>query len=495
MRIVLTNDRLKQLTLACNKVIPRNGSLPMLHYLLIRQNSGSDATVTATNLDETLQYVLPGAVQPDDGPDAFLIAFDALKKMNLKKGDAVTLQPSTDNDLPTVKIVANIGGKTVHSEIASMPVSGYPATLKTMPVKSYPVGQLLAAYRKAITFASTDETRFVLNSVFHHTEEHALIGMDGRRLSMFVIPDLPKDADFILPPSKLLRNGVLSTETGAIGFLQEDDRQIVEIQTGPWRYQVKCIEGQYPNYKQVIPDAGANFAGSFTFAEKDIPLVQTAVDQFAIPHNSQIHIYGDADRVVILSAQPGGNDPSAYVALPNSLYECPTEEPIVQSINGEFLLEGLRAGFNACQVPADISPWRCTGKTAGLHVVMPLHMDDREKRVVVKFVNQHLIPTPKGKSTVKTPETTEIKTNGNKQQTDTGNNTQHKPDLTLVTTDPVQELIDAVTAAQEAVKQANTALNGIKGKMKAVEKHYRARQKEFDSTRKIIENLKEAANF
>jgi DNA polymerase III sliding clamp (beta) subunit (PCNA family) len=493
MRITLKHAAVKAAKTAFTKVIPRNGSLPILHYLCIRQGAGIDATITATNLEETLQYHVPDAVQDTDGPKSFLIAFDALKKLRLKKGDTVTLESGADSELPTVKVAASISGQTIHSSIATMSVSDFPTTLREIPVESYAVGLFLNAYRKAITFASTDCTRHVLNGVFRHTEEHALVATDGRRLGMFTIPDLPVDSDFILPPSKLLANGVFSAETGAIGIIEEDDRQIVEFLSGPWRYQCKCVEGMYPNYQQVIPGPTSNFAGSITFAEGDIPLVETAVSQFAQTSDNQIYVYGDEDRGVVIASQPGEDGSRAHVVLPNSTCESSQGEPLVQSINGCGLLDGLKAGCNICHIPSDVSPWRGAG-TDCLHVVMPLRMADQEKDAVIEFVNQHAISPQEGADTMSTEEATEA-TGDEEHQTNTENTPQHKPDLTLVTTDPVQELVDAVTAAQEAVKEANSVLHGIKGKLRAVEKHYRARDRQFAKSEKVLAQLQEVVNF
>jgi len=180
--------------------------------------------------------------------------------------------------------------------------------------------------------------------------------------------------------------------------------------------------------------------------------------------------------------------------LPNSTCEC--DQPVVQAINGGYLLDGLKAGFNTCRVPSIPSPWRCTGSTDGLHVVMPWHTDAPERQGIIESVAASIVTHSEGEQTVDTPEVTPEtnETSAQDQQT-AGSAAQHKPNLTLVDHDPVQELIDAVTEAQEAVKQAGSALHGIKGKLKAVEKHYRSRQREFDSTRRIIENLKVAANF
>jgi len=495
MRITLTHDHVKAMVKGFNKVIPRNGSLPVLHYILVRQDAGIDATITATNLDETLQYHVPDAVQETDEPSSFLVAFDALKKLakQVKKGDTVMLQPGTAAKFPTVTIAASIGGQTTHSEIASMPVSEFPETLKTIPVESYPVGQFLDVYQKAITFASTDDTRYVLNGVFRHAEQHAFAATDGKRLGMFIVPDLPDDSDFILPPSKLLANGVLSAETGATGIIEEDDRQTVEILSGQWRYQCRCIEGLYPNYRQVIPAADANWAGSVTFAEADIPLLKTAVTQLAGPNDSQVFVYGDSDRVMILSGQSGENSARAHVVLPSST--CESDEPVVQSINGAYLLEGLNAGCNVCSVPSDISPWRCTGNTDGLHVVMPLRIDARDKQAVIEFVSGNVATPPEGEETVSDQQKTADNGTGEQQQAGTGDGPQHKPDLTLVDNDPVQELVDTVTAAQEAVKEANSALHGIKGKLRAVEKHYRARDRQFAKSEKVLAQLQEVVNF
>ena len=494
MRITLTRDHLKVMVNGFNKIVPRNGSLPFLHYLLIEQDGATNATITATNMEETLQYAVPASVENSDSPQSFLVAFDALKKLGLRKGDHVVLEPGTDTALPTVRLAASIGGQTIHSSLASMAETEFPRTLKTVSVESYPVGMLLDAYRKAITFASTDISRHVINGVFHHAEEHALIGTNGHQLGLLTIPDLPDDTDFILPPSRLLRNGVLSVGTGAIGVAEHNERQIVELHAGSWRYQVKCVDGLYPNYRQVIPPENSGFAGRISFAEDDNALIKATVKQFTDDDREFVYIYGDTERVVILNADVQEDGMRAHITLPNSTCSC--DPPTVQAINGSYLLEGLKAGFNACLVPSEPAPWRCTGSMDGLHVVMPWRTEATERQHIADFVATTTTNQDQGEQPVDTPEVTpETNETSTQDQGTAGSTTPHNPSLTLVDHDPVAELIDAVTEAVEAVKTANSALRGIKGKIKAVEKHYRARDKQFAKSEKVLAQLQEVVNF
>jgi len=498
MRVTFTSAQLKDMIGGFNKVLPRNGSLPVLHYLLIEKRGEFDAVVTGTDLDETLQFTAIGAVQEaDTGTQTFLVSFDDLKKLKLRKDDSVALEPSGDPDVAKVRISANLNGQTACSEADSMPVTEFPQTLEEIPVTACAIGSFLEAYRNALTFAATNENRRVLNGVFRHTEEQALVGTDGRRLGMCCIPGLPVEHDFIIPPSKLLSSKVLTADTGAIGLVDDDARQTLEVQSGPWRCQVRCVEGLYPNYRQVIPPETTPSMGTISFAESDIPLVKAAFEQFveARDANRKIIVYGDTNCVVLLGCGRGDNGDFPYVRLVGSSCECEPDNPIVQSINGEFLIQCLTAGFQVCRMPVDHSPWRCTGTTDGLHVVMPLKMGDEEKAAIAEFVRDIILTPTEGENPVSTqPTATEPDGNGQSE-------TEHaQPDapnrgLTLVKSDPVQELMDSVSEAQEAVRAAHAALHGIKGKLRAVEKHFKTRQREFDSTRKVIEALKEAANF
>ena len=115
--------------------------------------------------------------------------------------------------------------------------------------------------RRTSFAVSTDETRYVLNGIFVSLKEHKLtfVSTDGRRLALTeeeveLTPE--NEAEFIIPTkavnelNRLLQaNGEVEikfTENQASFQLKDEKGSSVLLIT-------KLVEGNYPNYKQVIP--------------------------------------------------------------------------------------------------------------------------------------------------------------------------------------------------------------------------------------------------
>jgi DNA polymerase-3 subunit beta len=110
--------------------------------------------------------------------------------------------------------------------------------------------------RKTSYAISSDETRYVLNGIFASFREGkmTLVATDGRRLAM-VDSDLEfpasHETDVIIPTKAVQELGRLLGETGEVVVKLTDNQ--VSFTIGDSLLASKLIEGNYPNYRQVIP--------------------------------------------------------------------------------------------------------------------------------------------------------------------------------------------------------------------------------------------------
>jgi DNA polymerase-3 subunit beta len=126
-----------------------------------------------------------------------------------------------------------------------------------------PVRDLKEMIVQTIFAISDDETRYFMNGVYFEKAEDkfVMVATDGRRLafinkSVERIPDFP---GIIIPPKIL--NIVLKRagDEGMAGISITD--KTIFIQFGSYKLSSVLIEGQFPNYKRVIPE---NQTNSFT---------------------------------------------------------------------------------------------------------------------------------------------------------------------------------------------------------------------------------------
>jgi hypothetical protein len=124
---------------------------------------------------------------------------------------------------------------------------------------------LISEIRAALLFASCDESRYVLNSVFVEVKAGnppILIATDGRR--MVVIESQAEQSGELSPATVVLNADFLkplcafaTKKTSVIGvephppkrviFHLSDDALVVDAEKGA------VVEGEYPNWRQVVP--------------------------------------------------------------------------------------------------------------------------------------------------------------------------------------------------------------------------------------------------
>jgi len=136
-----------------------------------------------------------------------------------------------------------------------------PQTFKDDRKVVLPQNTVRGMIRKTSFAMSTDESRYVLNGLYFSLKDHKLtmVATDGRRLALVdEEADISQSSqgEFIVPAKAIFELNRLLQEKGDLELriaenlasftLKDEKATLVEIGT-------KLIEGNYPNYRQVIP--------------------------------------------------------------------------------------------------------------------------------------------------------------------------------------------------------------------------------------------------
>ena len=110
--------------------------------------------------------------------------------------------------------------------------------------------------RKTAYAISTDETRYVLNGILFSFKENklTLVATDGRRLALVDIElEFPRshEVDIIVPAKAVTELARIIGEEGDVKMSVGSNQ--VAFEAGGRLLVSKLIEGNYPNYRQVIP--------------------------------------------------------------------------------------------------------------------------------------------------------------------------------------------------------------------------------------------------
>ena len=254
MKLTITKDQLISGLQAVQNVVSSRTTLPILSNVLLRAE-GERLEFTATDLDVTIASSVAATVtKPGAATVPVKKLFGIVRELSVGEID---LEVDDKN-------VCSVRSGASFYKIHGLAADEFPPLPKFKDDKKVTLPQeKIKGMMKKTSFAiSTDESRYVLNGIFLSLKDHKLtmVATDGRRLALVDeevdIAD-NSQGEFIVPAKAvnelnrlLLDKGEVEiryTENQASFTLKDDKGSSILIIT-------KLIEGNYPNYRQVIPN-------------------------------------------------------------------------------------------------------------------------------------------------------------------------------------------------------------------------------------------------
>jgi DNA polymerase III subunit beta len=234
-------------------VVSNRATLPILSNVLIEAKD-SFLRFTTTDLD----MGITGSVVAN-------VSVEGSTTLPVKKLFSIV------SALPAESVEVAVDSKN-HASIKSGPsffkiiglgVDEFPPLPKFEQANEYIIDQgvLLDALKKTSYAISTDETRYVLNGIFTSFKEGkmTLVATDGRRLAIMeneLSFPATHERDIIIPTKAVHELQRLLDSKGEV-CLRLTSNQISFEANGSVLIS-KLIEGNYPNYRQVIPSLAGN---------------------------------------------------------------------------------------------------------------------------------------------------------------------------------------------------------------------------------------------
>lgn len=382
MQITIPRGELKEAVAGFSKIVNgKSRTLPVLGCVRF-QRTAYGITGSVTGLDQHLRFTFAGAQANGDG--SFILPLASLKELTQGKADdAIAFETGKDN---AVLVTNNVSGHAVRHPVSGMDPEEWPAGPADVPTQ--PAAGFLETYRKLAPFASEDTTRYVLNSVYVDTDGKGdkpmtLVACDGRRMTCQNSMALPIAHPTIVPVTKFLSWTGLQGDAG-IGLRtvlekakkNEEDRVRVlgfVLSAGPWYFDCKAVDGQYPNWRQVIPPA-EDMDNRIVFTDEDIAALRQILPTFpgANTNSRMIALRPGSDGKLAIGGQ-GVNDKSEtrLELTGGSTFE--GKLPGI-GVNAFFLLDALATGFRSFAVRDELCPLRAEDGHGGIHVLMPMKL-------------------------------------------------------------------------------------------------------------------------
>lgn len=253
MKINITKDTLLEGIQIVSAGVSSRTTLPILHNFLMEAQGGKLKLVRTDMEMATIHYV-NAEVEEEGSITVPIKEFSDIIK-NLPDDKEINLY-SDENNKFHIK-----SGKSKFWVIGT-PKSEYPAIPEVERANSVSLDPLLLQQmiEKTAFSASTQETRYILNGLLWNNtaEKFEIVATDGGRLAVASHEALPGSQEFkIIIPTKVLTElcrYITITKPGKDSKIEVNvASNQVSFMMNETTFISRLIEGNFPNYKQVIP--------------------------------------------------------------------------------------------------------------------------------------------------------------------------------------------------------------------------------------------------
>ena len=365
MKFSINQTELQNALMVVLKGVSTRSTLPILSGILL-DTQGDRLTLQTTDLELSIQYSVAALVEEEGKAVVPGKLFSEIVK-NLPDA-AVHVEADEDAALITCD-ASSFSIKALNHE----DFPGFPH-VDVMQRIEIPFSQFSSMVRRVARVVSKDESRAILTGVLVTLEEGRLkmVATDSYRLAITEadLPDASADEfQAVISGSFLSEIASLSLGDSALSLALAENQIVVTC--GDTVFINRRIEGNFPNYKQLLPD------GCATRAKIDVDRLVSAVKRTSLLGSSDAPVRFDlnaASQTVQLSAA------AQDVGSAQETIGCEIEgEDTEIAFNYSFVLSGLAAVATEktyLEVQSSLKPgiFRADESENYLYLVMPVRI-------------------------------------------------------------------------------------------------------------------------
>src|SRR5882672_5290428 len=253
MNLSISKEQLINGLQAVQNVVSTRTTLPILSNVLLRAE-GDRLEFTATDLDVTIACAVEAKIKK---PGASTVPVKKLFGI-VRELTNVEIDLGVDD-----KNTCSIQSGASFYKINGLSADEFPPLPNFKEEKKVVLPQeTVKSMMKKTSFAiSTDESRYVLNGIFISLKDHkmTMVATDGRRLALVdeeVDVSEKSQGEFIVPAKAVNELNRLLSDKGEMEIRYSDNQAAFTLKDEKGfsiLIVTKLIEGNYPNYRQVIP--------------------------------------------------------------------------------------------------------------------------------------------------------------------------------------------------------------------------------------------------
>jgi len=381
MKLVCAQNDLSAKLSLLSRVVPSNPAHPVLANVLLTAEADR-LSLTVFDLSLGIQVGIPAQVEV-----AGSITLPA-RLLN----DIVSRLPNSTIKMDLEGLAATLTCASGYYQMQGIAAEEFPSLPEIESVEPLvlPAATLLEGLQGSLFAASADETKQVLTGLHLRTHHDHLefAATDGHRLAVTTSSysadlggvDVTIPAKALRELERMLGRSTIDPEEPALALQFDPGQVIVELTTqqGSDRLSCRLIEGQYPNYRQLIPQ---QFAWQVTVERQLLLGALERIAVLAAQKNNIVKIKVDPARQHIALSAEAPQFGSGEESLPAQISHCEGEAspPLEIAFNVKYLMEGLKAmissevqlQFNTEVTPAVVSPLSGRKMT---YLIMPIQV-------------------------------------------------------------------------------------------------------------------------
>jgi DNA polymerase-3 subunit beta len=253
MNLTISKEQIINGLQAVQNVVSTRTTLPILSNVLLRAE-GEKLELTATDLDVTIACAVEAKVKkPGASTVPVKRLFGIVRELS---NSEIDLEVDEKN-------VCSIRSGPSFYKINGLSADEFPPMPKFKEDKKVVLPQeTVRGMMKKTSFAiSTDESRYVLNGIYFSLKDHkmTMVATDGRRLALVDEEvDIAESShgEFIVPAKTVNELNRLLQDKGELELRYAENQASFNLKNEKGSailIVTKLIEGNYPNYRQVIP--------------------------------------------------------------------------------------------------------------------------------------------------------------------------------------------------------------------------------------------------
>lgn len=473
MRVSIQQKEFKDCMSGLFRIVPRN--FPAFQGIkFFARNGGLHAL--STNVSETAIYEFDAAEVERSGE--FIVSSNDLRPLTKgKQAERIVLEEAAN----AIAVTSNVAGREIVEHCGKTELTDFPKIAPAVDTKPVDTA-FLDVFRKAAQFVSKDDQREILKSVNLCGSENCMVATDGRRLSCFNSVEFPWKTDCNITPSRFLMTLKNGDECEA-GVKTINETMWFALRTGRWLYVARCVDGVFPNWKQVIP---AEAEQMVNFSDGDVDMLSNVLPRFA-GHDSDpqgvITLVGKDGRITV-HGKKNGDEAWSALELKDSVFN---GKDGVISVNRWYLLDAFNAGFKRFAFADSHSPLLSHDTDGGVHVLMPMTLEAPDG-----------VEAPQAQDE-EAPAETE-KTAGDERRSEQAPAaTQRKPirregsmpkqKKQETTENPLDRILVAYEAVKVKLNESRTAMNDIAEAIKQAVRDQKTQRSELENARILLGKL------